>query len=69
MTTKISQKEDTKATLQPLQIIEMEQIDDEKDIIEAYNWVKEHSVVEFGLKRFPVQYLYLASFCKKKGFK
>lgn len=69
MTAKISQREDTKATLQPLQIIEMEQIDDEKEIIEAYNWVKEHSVVEFGLKRFPIQYLYLASFCKKKGIK
>lgn len=67
MTKKIVQREDTVATLHPVQVIEMSEIDEEQEIREAYNWVKEHTIVEFGLKRFPVQYLYLASFCKKRG--
>lgn len=38
----------------------------DKDIYEVYEWVKEHNIVELGLKLFPVQYMYLASFCKKE---
>lgn len=64
---KISRRADTKAVLRPLRIIEMDQLDDEREIKEAYEWVKEHSIVEYGLKRFPIQYLYLASYCKKQG--
>lgn len=38
----------------------------DKDIYEVYEWVKEHNIVELGLNFFSVQYMYLASFCKKK---
>ena len=67
MSDKIREREGTIATLYPLQVIEMDQISEEVEIKKAYDWVKEHTVVEFGLKRFPIQYLYLASFCKKSG--
>ena len=57
MTTKISQKEDTKATLQPLQIIEMEQIDDEKNI----------RLLSLGLKDFLSNIYIWLHFVKRKG--
>lgn len=56
----------TKATLFPIKVVDIDSITIDKDIYEAYEWVKEHNIVELGLKRFPIQYMYLASFCKKE---
>ena len=56
----------TKATLFPIRVVDIDTITIDKDIYEVYEWVKEHNIVELGLKLFPVQYMYLASFCKKE---
>lgn len=57
----------TKAKLLPVRIIDIDTITIDKEIEQAYQWIKEHNIVEFGLKRFPIQYMYLASFCKQEG--
>lgn len=57
----------TKARLCPIRVVDIDTITIDKEINQAYQWIKEHNVVELGLKRFPVQYMYLTSFCKQEG--
>ncbi|MDR1055989.1 MAG: 7-cyano-7-deazaguanine synthase [Prevotellaceae bacterium] len=64
---KIRKNPETKATLLPLRIVNVKDIPEDKIISDAYIWVKEHNIVEYGLKRFPKQYEYLARFCKSEG--
>lgn len=56
---------DTKAILNPIIVIDTKDLVIEKEQWMSYNWIKEHNVVEWGLKRFPIQYLYCAAFCKQ----